>query len=428
METDLAVVVFDTMHMLDWGEILVSENPTEDLQKVSNAIACHAAKIILRVQKNSVEFSKLRHLKEVFLLLRQHAIDLSIVGIPYCVVQYLFGGVFYTQYRAAFVGIDAYIDGHSQQECKDSFQLLDCKRCIKFDRCYGLGIRRENHSMWNFRLKHEIREKAQRQIGFPTSTLLNENYDRFVAHCTKMPLDWTDRTLRYSDAYLAAGQMEYDERFVYYCRYLLPQEADQELKFLGENISSLALRDDLAGCFSLPLPFSGLAYSVAAGRSLRESIYFYFHDYEDLSKSMRGLHLRVTSREEFEAPYFFGVDYELSARNGYKVYSKVNCPASCYQYLRERYSITLPREIMDIGYNIVLGRRFSNSGELVSVKIEFNVDDHRCVESVVYRDYELDISCRRPHLRSEYYALDFDLRGSLRKVTAYRTNLLPTFQ
>ena len=83
---------------------------------------------------------------------------------------------------------------------------------------------------------------------------------------------------------------------------------------------------------------------------------------------------------------------------------------------------------MDIGYNVVLARRFSNSGELVSVKIEFNVDDHRRVESVVYRDYELDISCMRPHLRSEYYALDFDLRGSFRKVTAYRTNLLPTFQ
>lgn len=362
---------------------LSAENRISLLKIIADCLNhSHFRAIIFTVNKNEILFDRLFFLKEMTLKLFQNDKKVGIWGIPYCVMQSIFGGHYFSQLA------DKMIPENSNQYSKyipvnqySSSLLLQCHKCIASNDCDGLGIREENQSLYRGRVSHKYRIIGRNDLFRTDNEVMKKMYDSFCEHVDNSDLTYADRYLYFVKNIDFGSSYSFSDRFVYHCDFLPLHDYEKELIFLDsyiENKSFLPMINELAGKNKI----GRIAYSKAQNENIsRESFYIIpndEHNYYLLNYFNINFDIKFPNR-------FFGVgvDFYNGQIKSYKVYFMI--PTEILLQVFPHYFQKIDINVLELHkkehYYII---RLDRNKKIISERIDLVYNDK---DRVLYQTY-----------------------------------------
>ncbi len=276
--------------------------------------------IIFIADKNEVLLERLFFLKDLSLKLIKNHKEVGVWGIPYCVMQLIFGAYHFSKFIPEFIPEEScYYSKFTPTYQQDSSLLLPCVECVALHECDGLGSRKENHMMWSYRTSHKYRKIGRNKLFQTDNEKMQKNYDRYCDYIDHSDLTYADRYLYFlKNIDLGSSAYSFSDRFVYHCDFLPSHEYEQELSFLNthvENSRFLPMLSELINRGEV----RRIGYSQAERNGVsRESFYinpnaednYYFLNYFNID-------LKITFLNKFLG---VGIDYYNGKIKSYKIY------------------------------------------------------------------------------------------------------------
>jgi len=409
----------------DYTLILIFNLNKDSYYKLDNIIKFSINRkinLILNIDKNSFDFKSLLILKKMIFLFTYNNLKLGIWGVPDCVLRYIFqdGFDFTKYYDISLIKINPLFYKLINDNYTFSSNLISCNKCFVKKNCSGLGILDENQKMWNFRINKTIR-MIEKKFLF-SNNIINKLHKSFINYIENSSLFYTDRTLRYVKTYTHKKQLKYENRFVYFSRYIHKNELDKEFDFLYKNLLNKDFIYYIYKNLYSKLFMRSFAYSIAEleNNKLRESFYLYFINEQILINYLLSKKKLQINKENFDELNYISQDFNLNEEFGLKVYSKIKNKNLLFDFLKDKYSFIFPEELIDIAYSFYFVRRYKNN-KLISNKIEFNSSNNEYVVTILQNYFNIYIP-KESKLKIEIFALDFDLKGHINKITIYYGN------
>lgn len=376
--------------------------------------------VFIVIKHNSFNFNELFFLKNVISNFYDQGISIGILGIPYCVLQNILGGFEYLIYEPFLLKMN-YFYFLKKDFDNNSILLLNCKNCVAVSGCLGLGILSENSNNWSFRLDSRTRMSKKKEIIFDDKRVNQKHLD-FINYILTRSQKYTDRTIKYAKVFTKKKDLEYVDRFVYFCRYLKSDEIETEKKFFLNTIENKSfgnlIFDELYKNFLL----KGFAYTFCSlpNSNFRETFYLYFKNQELFYWFLNFFNSKF-KLEDFESFYDISFDFFNFEQRDTKIYTFITDVQSFFTYLKNNFNFTFDSDIIDISYNFFFVRRMDINGNLKSVKFEFNTKDFEFVKNKLNKIYNLNIQ-KDPNLIEEIISPDITINGEINKITIYYGN------
>lgn len=251
------------------------------------------------------------------------------------------------------------------------------------------------------------------------------HYEKFLLHISMHSQYYVDRTLRYASVFPISGVPSYRERFTYFCRYLIPEEASDEAAFITavarkSSPGLLQLKRLLAG-----KRITGYAYSYAgagprgSGITERESYYFYFLSEHDVTLFAAEIGIPLPDLPKDLVLSYVGLDSGGDQDGQSKLYYSTSDDAAFIERLKVDFGLPGWESIMQDTFLYFYAIRYSPDNTVTSEKFEFCVaprhfyDIADFIRATTGLSVESDVA-----LVPEIVALDFRER-SIRKATVY---------
>lgn len=399
---------------------LNNSNLESSLHLIFNEFLKKNRGLIIHIDINSISFSKLSFLKKIILQFHNKNTSLGIWGIPYCVFQKILGGFYFTLLEPSLIKPNLFFSSYRDTYLASRLHI-NCNLCIVSDSCFGLGLKKENFSMWNFRLKPEERVKEKKKVHFSDEKIRNK-FNLCLDYLKQSNIKYTDRTLKFAKVFTNNKNHYYDNRFVYFCRYLHKSEFEEEKKFCKLLVDNKNYLEFLFDFLYFNYLLKGFAYTISRETSgkYRETFYTYFTTDKVFKHFLKqfGLNCELNSFEEF---YDYSVDFVDGVKKSHKVYTRILDKNLFFDYLYEDFSFFLPESIKKNAYNLYFVRRYDENKKLISVKFEFNSYKHGEVIDYFNTNYDLSLK-KDPFLREEIFSPDITFEGKLNKFTIYYGN------
>ncbi len=294
----------------------------------------HFHGIIFVINKNEVLLDRLFFLKELSLKLFKSDKEVGLWGIPYCARQLIFGSFDFSQFAPRLIpeenqSYSKYIPTYR----RDSSMLLKCVECVASSSCDGLGSRRENHFMWNYRTSRTYRQIGRDELFKTDNEKMQKMYDEFCVYIDHSDLTYADRYLYFVKNIDHGSSYSFSDRFVYHCDFPPPHEYEQELIFLAtyvQNKNFLPMISELVNRGEI----RRIGYTKAEKDNVsRESFYvnpngesnYYLLKYF-------GIDLELSFPNKF---YGVGVDFYNGKIKSYKIYCII--PTEILLQMRPKY-------------------------------------------------------------------------------------------
>lgn len=375
---------------------------------------------LLVFDKNKIKFNQLTFLKELIFRLYLSGKRVKIIGLPYCFLQFIFGGFDFTRIDNIQLQANEYYfrDTVGYQ----SFMLRGCKNCIEVKKCEGLGVLEDNHDLWAFRVNNDVRLKNRKKLQFQDEHI-NSLHKYFISHCDKFSLRRTDRTIKYSNSYkIPDNSLEYTNRFVYYCRYLDLKELTNELNFIkGMVFNQQTIYSLLFKYYELRF-LSGYAYTIAKidENKFRETIYMYFTTSKQVEILLEDLKLHPPMKFDFMYPYFIGLDLSSNSTTlkEYKIYYRITNHEFFLKWLHKE-NIVIDNLLLNNSFKHLIVFRYDQNSKLKSIKFELTPRNNLIFIEYFKKNYDIEVVPENYLLKNEYYAIDFNLDRKVKKLTCY---------
>jgi len=375
--------------------------------------------IIFLIDKNEILFERLFFLKDISIKLFNNNKKVGIHGLPYCVLQYIFGSDYFSRYFPDFISEDnQYYSKYIPIFQQNSSLLLKCAECIASTYCDGLGSRIENHYIWSYRTSHTYRALG-RDILFQTDNAEMQNmYDSFCTYIDNSDLTYADRYLYFTKNIDLGSAYSFSDRFVYHCDFPPKNEYKKELNFLStyiENrtflpiIETLLNRDEVCR----------IAYSKANKDNIsRESFYinpngennYYLLNYFNIK-------LDISFPNKFLG---VGIDYYNGKIKSYKIYFVVS--SEILMQIHPEYFNKIDIELFSLQkkehYYII---RLDADKKMVSERIDLIYNDK---DSIYFQKYLKKLPFSDSSIASLFiFAFAFEFESNqLNKINIYYRN------
>ena len=138
--------------------IFLNSSNLEDIKDKINdgsLVTSNHADLIIVCDKNSLYFKDLVFLSKLMVDYLDSEIRIGLWGLPYCVLQFILGPPLYSHFHKKLIQENDLFE--IPELNLNTIQLVECRDCIKFNACYGLGVLENNLHRWHFRLKNEAR-------------------------------------------------------------------------------------------------------------------------------------------------------------------------------------------------------------------------------------------------------------------------------
>jgi len=369
--------------------------------------------LILYIDKNAFVFAKLSFLKTVALHFYRQKVPLGIWGLPYCVMQQILGGYLYTKLQEYLIQ-EPKMFTFKLHNIQDSALLLECKKCIEAKECNGLGYLACNRSQFAWRMANRYRFEQVKNLSLQGHA--KKVHDLFVKHICYYPQEETDRTMAYAKVFSRSGVFTYQDRFIYYCNYLLASQIKDEKELILTHTKNRSFIENFFRLY--PSYFERYAYSLAYGEKIRETVYGFFIDADRSKDLLAKLNLDLPQQPFEETCYFFGVDLIDGVPDAYKLYAKISDDHTFFDYLAHHFSFVFPPEILEISYDFLLVRRLDANKKLSSIKVEMYCNDLAKLSDLVYKYFDMHLESNK-HFETDRITFDIDLQGNLNKITLY---------
>lgn len=362
----------------------------------------------------SQSFSDLSGLEQTIDQCIDNGIPFSIEGLPACVLEERLGSLMYGLVMQE-MGKDRPATSALSQS--GAAQLITCRHCVLRDDCPGVGPLPENHRNRMYRIRKEHRLEAWELVCFQDAAL-NDKYHRYIRHLAEFPLELTDRAMTFPRTITPGGKAQYDERFVYFCRYMTPEDIPREKGLLLETMRCHDYVKTVFGQWYEKGIMPSVACSFAAGESDRESLYLYFATQKLIADFLELGDIKPVLRPH-EMLWFVGVDFSGGQLSGYKVYTKFPDDNAFLSALRDEVGLSLTTDFIGATDHYLLARRFTAEGRQVGIKMEFCPIDHEQTRKEVKLHWNLDMGNTPDLYRDEIVAVDLDGSGNASKMTIY---------
>ncbi len=383
--------------------------------------------LIIIVDKNSFELRNMKFLGVIVTEFYIRKKDIGIWGLPYCILQYnILGGNNYTKFSSYLLPPDENLVNYYRLNF-NTVQLLECRDCIKFDSCSGLGTLDENLNLVGCRKNKKIAFDNKKELRFKEdyATELNK---KVVSHCTQSSFEKTFRIITYGKTFIrrsSSASFDYNDRIIYFCSYLSLDELEREKRFLLTCSENVDFVDYLFEIYHQEL--YRYAYSVAVGeKGKRESFYLYFLNTNysrDKIKYLESLGIETDMESDFLRPlHMVGYDFVDNEFHGLKLYYSVLWQDEFLAFIKKEYAFELPEGTLSMIYDhILFVKRYDNRGNFVSFKIELTPCDFKCLSELFTKEFGVEILEPVNDVGGEgkIIALDIDKSGNLNKITTY---------
>jgi len=322
--------------------------------------------VIFQIGQNRFIFGKWFFFKDIFEQLLVADKQVSIKGIPACVIRTLLGGYLYMRF------VNNQPDKHVIHECREQGEeifLPVCESCIDKKGCCGVG----NIDMT------ELKPVIKKHLGsIPVHlvkpfgkehVILNTMHQAYIEYCHKKESPVTYRTVYYVNNIDFKSEHSYSNRFVYGCDYISPDEYAEEFAFLREHVFHKQYIDLLESIASIEKT-SQIAYSLAQkGEIFRESFYMFVpKQYGD--KILEDFKVHYQYPQSLDMQFIgIGIDVIHNKIEGYKLYFQ-SAKDFLKNYLKP-YGIEISRLIHNSHYLVL---RLDKKQHFVSYKIEILIE------------------------------------------------------
>ncbi len=318
--------------------------------------------VIFHVDTHKFIFDRLFFVKsliEQLLILKK---QVSIKGVPICVSRTLLGGYLYM----LFVNNQVVENIENNYETQTNRVFLPmCISCIDKDGC--IGTNKIDMQSFNPIIKKSL-------SFFPVNGLkpfeqdlvfLNSKHEIYVEHCRNVQSLVAYRTVYYVSNIDFKSEYSYDNRFIYGCDYIGPDEYKKEFKFLRSNVIHSKYIDLLESIASIEKT-SQIAYSLAQkGDIFRESFYmFVSKQYGD--KILQDFQIIYKYPHSNDMQFIgVGIDVINDVIEGYKLYFQ------SFKSFLKSYLEPFGLDISKLSHNShYLVLRLDKHQHLVSYKVE----------------------------------------------------------
>ena len=379
----------------------------------------HFLGMIFVVEKNELLFERLFYIKTLALKLLDNDKSTGVWGVPYCVMQSIFGPCDYSHYASGLIPqtneiFSKYIPTYR----KDSSLLIKCAECICVSDCDGLGSRTANHHMWDYRTSHTYRTK-ERDILFKTEQKeMQKIYDLFCNHIDQSDLSYADRYLYFVKNIDFGSPYSFAERFVYHCDFLPHFEYEKEFDFLSQHIKNRDLLPRIR-FLAEKEEICRLGYSKAVNENIhRESLYInprYENSYYLLE------FFDVEIERSFPNKFFgVGVDFFNGEIKSYKIYFVVH--SEILLQMRPHYFKKIGIDIDTLHqkehYFIV---RLNADKESVSERIDLIYNERDHLHYARYFEQALFPNENMKKIHPFAFAFEFE-KDNIKKINIYYRN------
>jgi len=365
----------------------------------------------IHVSKHEFRRDELFFLEPILLEILDRHKDVLVTGLPYCSLHYLFGVFRLRKY--IYSNLDAFI-AYNNDDLLNSWHLPNCMFCALRENCQGLPSSSEVVS--NYPILVDVKLKSARQIIFHDKQLQHK-HNETLKHIESSENMLTCRYIDYAKVFDEKKRPAYDERFIYFCRDLSDDQLEREKSFI-QSLTNSGFAEIIFDTYFHNGLIRSYTCSFEAGERTRENFYVYFDNNQAAQAILKAANIKVDF-EQFEKPYCFGIDFVSGKPCGFKVYSIVTNSDSFFDFLQDRRGLTISGDIIDNSYNYLFVRRFDENLLPISVKIEFNSDDHKAIESLISREYHIKIQAADSRLKPKICAIDFNHMNIANKVTVY---------
>lgn len=199
----------------------------------------HFHGIIFIVDKNEVLLERLFYLKELsFKLFKNHK-EVGLWGIPYCVTQLIFDAYDFSKFVPRLIPEESQMySKYTPTYQQGSSLLLKCVECLAVSHCDGLGSRKENHNMWNYRTSLEYRKRGRDKLFKTDNKKIQNMYDEFCDYVDHSDLTYADRYLYFVKNIDFGSDYSFANRFVYHCDFPPSFEYEKEFNFLDTYVEN----------------------------------------------------------------------------------------------------------------------------------------------------------------------------------------------
>ena len=373
---------------------------------------------IFIVDKSNVDFNKLMFLKNLVLYFHLNLKKIGVWNLPYCFEKYVYGNFDYVRFSNFLIQPNFLFFNLFHSINSNSIQLNQCKYCEMSKTCLGLGSKKENWSLWDFRLKSEYRAKISTFKKFQDEKIQQKHLE-FIEYIKNSSVRYADRSIHYSSTYNKKSILNFSQRFIYYAHYIPPSEINSEFSFFQKNISSnpfVILLKEIYSSFYL----TGFAYSFAyKDEFVRETFYIFPVNEEFFLEFInKNIHFNLTLNN-FEDYYFLGLDFKENVISGIKVYTKVSNYELFIDFILQAYNVDISFLAEFEAYNYLYVRRINSKLEEEGFKIEVKINKKKnIIRLLEYLDFTIDENKFNNKYISRI-ALDYDLNGNLNKVNIY---------
>lgn len=278
--------------------------------------------IVFVINKNELLFDRLFFLKNISFRLFENSKKVGIWGLPNCIIQFIFDPYGFSQFVSKSIPQETEkYSKYTPTYQQNSSLLLKCTECFTVDICDGLGLRTENHLMWNYRSSHKYRKIGRDALFKTNNKNIEKIYHEFCTYIDNSDLMQADRYLYFVKNIDFGSSYSFSDRFVYHCDFPSFAEYEKELHFLSkyvENKNFLPQIDALAKKGKI----CRIGYSKADKDNVsRESFYvnpndghnYYLLDYFNID-------IKIQFPNTF---YGVGVDFYNGQIESYKIYFMV---------------------------------------------------------------------------------------------------------
>ena len=326
---------------------------------VEECIASSLCKgIVFHADESRTALERLYFLKYIIEQLLLADKKVNMVGVPPCIQRALLGGYLYMRLRYSQAPADFI-------KYEEKNYLPICKHCLDKEICPGASIL----EMGIF--KPVIKKNTSSLIlagtkPFPPDLVyLNTAHEAYVLYCRQKVSPVTYRVVYYVDNIDFSSEHSYENRFVYGCDYLGPDEYAEEFTFIKEHVIHKEYVDLLQSIASIEKT-SQIAYSLAQKDGIfRESFYMFVpKQYGD--KILHDFKVNYRYPESIDMQFIgIGVDVIGNETSGYKLYFQSR-KSFLIHYL-ESYGIDISRLTYNSHYLVL---RLDKKQRFVSYKIE----------------------------------------------------------
>lgn len=372
--------------------------------------------IIIIVDKNSFKISELIFLKNIVINFWVLENKLGIWGLPYCHLQEILGEINFIKFEPILIKENNLFFSLINNFYINSTQLINCHLCfLKNTNCYGFGNKPENFLINKGRLNTKLRLEKYKSIKYENKEL-NALYNLFINHILNSNLYYSDRYLRLTKVYTQKKELNYDERFVYYCRYLSKFEFNSEKSFLLSIAKNKDFFKYMYENFVENFYLNSLAYTYLTGDIERETFYFYFKDQDAFILFFKFMKISINI-EIFEEFYDVSFDFKNGLQSDFKIYTKIKDASLFFDYLKKNYNFEA-NSLIRSSLNFSLCRRYDKFGEFKGIKFEFHSKNPNEIKKMFFDNYGF-LFDEIIGFSEDVFAVDINNGGLIDKITVH---------